>query len=44
MKLIYSPDDNAWYWQRFSDWKISQLFDTAIEAEQAKSKNQLMWK
>lgn len=30
--LVYSPDDNGWYWERFDDWATSQLFETNAEA------------
>jgi len=48
MKLIYSPDDarrygKGWYWQRFIDWKTSQLFKTEKEAIKAKKENCLKW-
>jgi len=43
MKLIFSPDDNSWYWQRYSDWKTSQLFKTEEEARQARDIGILKW-
>jgi len=48
MKLIYSHDDamkcgKGWYWQRYKDWKTSQLFKTDTEAFQAKHQNKLKW-
>lgn len=48
MKLIFNPDDKekhgkGWYWQRFTDWKTSQLFNTEEEAEQARDINILKW-
>lgn len=43
MKLIYSPDDNGYYWQRFSDWATSQLFQTPKEAMQARLDKKLIW-
>ena len=43
MELIYSPDDNGYYWQRFSDWKISQIFFTENDAIRAKQTKQLIW-
>lgn len=43
MKLVFSPDDNGWYWQRYSDWKTSQLFKSEEEAQQARDINILRW-
>lgn len=43
MELIYSPDDAGYYWQRFSDWKTSQVFKTRSLAERAKAKGKLRW-
>ena len=43
MQLVYSPDDNGWYWQRYKDWKTSQIFRTELEALKAKEKNKLKW-
>lgn len=43
MNLYYSPDENIWYFERFSDWKQSQSFDTKLEALEAKRNNQLIW-
>ena len=41
--LIYSPDDKAYYYQRFSDWKVTQLFKSQKEARQAKKDGLLKW-
>jgi hypothetical protein len=41
MHLIYSPDDNGYYYERFSDWKTSQVFRTEEKAELAKKNNKL---
>ena len=43
MELIYSDWDLGWYWQRYSDWKTSQLFSTEQEAWDAKSDGKLTW-
>ena|GEM_PF-3580745 len=43
MKLIYSPDDGGYYFQRYSDWKCSQLFDTLADAHKAQADNRLSW-
>lgn len=43
MQLIYSPDDNGYYWQRFEDWKVSQIFFTEGDAIRAKQTDQLLW-
>jgi len=43
MNLIFSPDDNGYYFQRFSDWKTSQLFKTEKEAIKARKENKLIW-
>lgn len=43
MKLIYSPDDNGWYWERYSDWKVSQVFPDKKAAMRAKRKGKLTW-
>lgn len=35
--LVYSKDDNGWYWERYADWWCSQLFtsrDAALQAMQ----------
>jgi len=42
--LIYSQDEEGWYWQRqFGDWKVSWLYDTAGEAVEAMNKNEVEW-
>ena len=43
MKLIYSPDDNGYYWQRYGDWKVSQLFATIAEANHAQVHDYIVW-
>ena len=43
MKLIYSPDDNGYYWQRYVDWKVSQLFSTIADANRAKNNGLIIW-
>lgn len=42
MRLIYSPDDLGWYWERH-DWKTSQIFDTPDDALWAKRHNMITW-
>ena len=42
MKLIYSQDENAWYWQIESGyWSVSQLFETEEDAIEAQSRGTL---
>ena len=43
MELIYSPDERGWYWQRFSDWKTTQLFATKELAIRARDDKILEW-
>ena len=43
MDLIYSADDGGWYFQRYSDWKVSQLFDTEDDAIAARNRGELEW-
>lgn len=43
MELVYSPDEAGYYWQRFSDWKTSQVFKTRSLAVRAKAKGKLRW-
>lgn len=44
MALIYSPDDQGWYWERrYTDWKVSQLFNSKPDALLAKMKGMLEW-
>lgn len=43
MHLIYSPDDNGYYWERFSDWKTSQIFNTQKDAIVARRNKSLNW-
>lgn len=44
MGLTYSPDEDIFYWERFSDWKQSQAFDYAGDAFEARTNNQIVWK
>ncbi len=45
MQLIYSPDDEGWYWQQLhGDWPCSQLFATEAEAKAARDESMLEWK
>ena len=44
MELIYSIDEDIWYWQRYSDWKVSQSFKSKQQAIKAKINNKLIWK
>jgi hypothetical protein len=30
--LVFSPDDGGWYWQRASDFMVSQLFKSNADA------------
>lgn len=30
--LVFSPDDDGWYWERFEDWATSQLFKSNVDA------------
>ena len=41
MRLVHSPDDNGWYWERFSDWKTSPIFPTKEMALNAQRTGQL---
>ena len=43
MMLVYSPYDKSWYWQRYSDWKVSQLFSSKRKAIQAVILDELTW-
>ena len=43
LALYYSPDENIWYFERFSDWKVSQSFDTKSEALEARRNGELLW-
>lgn len=47
MKLIYSPDENGYYWEAFtfntSKTEISQLFKTERGAELSRKKGKLRW-
>ncbi len=42
MRLIYSPDENGWYWER-RDWKTSQLFPTEEAARLALRQGACVW-
>jgi hypothetical protein len=38
--LVYSPDDNGWYWQKlFGDWLTSQIFNNRQAAMRADEKD-----
>ena len=41
--LIYSPDDNGWYFQRATDFKMSQLFTDKELAMNAYRNNTIEW-
>ena len=42
--LVYSPDDNGWYWQElFGDWKTSKVFETKQSALDADEED-MCWK
>ena len=41
--LIYSSDDRGFYFQRFSDWKTTQVFSTKQEALDADELGLLIW-
>ena len=41
--LTYSPDEDVYYWTRYEDWKISQLFKTEEEAYRARSENKVTY-
>ncbi len=43
--LVYSEDDNGYYWQDFDDVKqpTSQIFSTKSEAIKAKENHTIMW-
>ena len=43
MHLVHSPHDGGYYWERFSDWKTSQVFKTEEEAREAKTAGKLRW-
>lgn len=48
MELMFSADDGIkdgkyYYWQRYSDWKCSQSFETEQKARKAKEENKLKW-
>ena len=43
MCLIYSEDDNEYYWERLDDWKVSQSFKTSKAAILARQNNKLIW-
>ncbi len=43
MHLVHSHHDNGWYWERFSDWKTSQVFRTRDEAVVARREQELRW-
>ena len=45
MDLIYDGDNNGWYWQLFDDGsqRTSQLFDSKLEALEARDENKIIW-
>ena len=43
IRLIYSPDDNGFYFERFNDWKTSQVFPTKMEAWKALRDDLIIW-
>lgn len=43
LDLVYSPDDNGWYFQRAADWKVSQLFTDEELAMNAYRNNTIEW-
>ena len=42
MRLIYSPHDGGYYWERW-DWKTSQVFPSKQEALDALRHNRCRW-
>lgn len=42
--LIYSPDDNAWYFQRYPSHETSQLFPSRTAAAMAQQDNTVEWR
>lgn len=42
MRLIYSPDDGGYYWER-RDWKRSQVFKTEQAAREALAHDECVW-
>jgi hypothetical protein len=44
MHLVYSPDDGGFYWERFSDWAVSQVFRSKAEAIRARHEESIIWK
>ena len=43
MHLVYSPDEDIHYWERFSDWKVSQGFTYADDAIDAAKNGTIIW-
>ena len=41
--LIYSPDEDEYYFQRFPSQEVSQSFDTREDAIKAHKSNILIW-
>jgi hypothetical protein len=41
--LIFSEDDDGWYFQRAGDWEVSQLFPCEEDAMQAYREDKLEW-
>ncbi len=42
MRLIYSADDNGWYWED-ENWRTSQVFGTREDAIKARKQGELRW-
>ena len=41
--LIYSPDDEGWYFQQFPSGEVSQLFTSKSEAIGVWSRKEIRW-
>jgi len=41
--LIYSEDDNGYYWERKEDFATSQIFKTSKDAILARQRNEIIW-
>lgn len=42
-RLVYSDDDKGYYWERFRDWKTSQIYATVKEARESLENNTIIW-
>jgi len=41
--LVYSPDEGAYYWQKFPECVTSQFFSSKKEAKKALVENKVKW-